>query len=178
MLILVIVLVIFTILLFSSAIASSVENKDRELVKLLTITAIVSTFLSFPATCLYVDGVAKGIKIDPRISITSFIQEYGSLPYDESEKLYNSLQNSENLDGRYVVFYRADCDDCLNELPKYHRLFNSDKVYFVCTTTEYGSRLKRTNSVHWVPSVYEIKDGRLTLIGDEKESISELSNLN
>ena len=74
MLILVVVLVIFTILLFSSAIASSVENKDRELVKLLTITAIVSAFLSFPATCLYVDGVAKGIKIDPRISITSFIQ--------------------------------------------------------------------------------------------------------
>lgn len=177
MLILVIVSVLLTIMLSSATLASFVESKDRELVTLLAIASILSTLLALPTAYLFKDGLTKGIQADLGTGITRFLQEYGALPYDESEELYKALQDSEDINGRYVVFYRADCDDCLNELPRYSRLFNSDKVYFVCTRTEYGSRLKRKAGVHWTPSVYEIRDGKITLVGDEQESINILDNL-
>lgn len=139
------------------------------------ILLVLSIMVIWSVPLIMLEGASKGIQLNFRMSIQEYIEEYKVSPHDDSNKVYSMLKDDSIKDGTTIIFYRADCDDCKKELPKYKYLDRSDKVYFVCTRTHYGELLKKEVGVHWTPSVYIYKNGKLSVLGNEKESINYLN---
>lgn len=136
--------------------------------KMLVIGAeVLCSILLVASVWMLFNGIVRGVHPESGMTVKEFITDTLSSPIDDSTTVSDMLDNSSMPDGTIIVFYRADCEDCHNTLSSYIKtLDDSDKVYFVCTRSDVGSKLKVSADVQYVPEFFEVENNTLVKIDD------------